>query len=67
MTQDRPLSLSEIQRCLQDRKLTDVADATGSSYMSIQALRDGVERDYGINLLLKVSNYLREMSVREPA
>lgn len=60
-----PLQVSEISRGLQDMKLTKVADRTGFSYSTIRSLHDGEDRNFGIEVLLAVSNYLRDHNVRE--
>lgn len=52
------LSLTEIRRLLQDRKLYVIADKTGLSYPTLKKLADGIDANYTLSTLEAVSEYL---------
>ena len=58
MSNQELLSLKEIQKQLQDKRLYVIARETKLSYPTIKKLADGKPDNYTYNTISKVSNYL---------
>lgn len=56
------LSLEQIKLALQDRRPSVVSEATGLSYPTIAAIRDGLNVNPTLNVIQKLSDYLEGSS-----
>lgn len=52
------LSLEEIRKGLEDKKLHIVSKYTGVSYPTIKKLKDGKDRNFTLHTLKRISEYL---------
>ena len=52
------MTLEEIKKKLSDKRLYVVSEKTGISYPVLRKLADGVESNYTIETLKKISEYL---------
>ena len=59
MTNEELMSLKEIQKQLQDKRLYVVARAINLSYPTLKKLADGKLDNYTYNTISKVSEYLK--------
>lgn len=59
MAKEELMTLEEIQKQLQDKRLYVVARATKLSYPTIKKLADGKPENYTYNTISKVSKYLK--------
>jgi len=59
------LTLKEIKEGLQDRRIYVVAEVCGLSYPTIKAMADGEDKNFTIDSIKKVSEYLRKTSFCE--
>lgn len=59
MAKEELMSLEEIQKQLQDKRLYVVARVTKLSYPTIKKLADGKPENYTYNTISKVTKYLK--------
>ena len=52
------LTVDQISAMLQDRRLYVVAEKTGLSYPTLKDLADGVDKNYGVDTIRYVTDYL---------
>lgn len=54
------LSLEKIKQLLQDRRPSVVCEATGLSYGTVQAIRDGKNTNPTLNVMQALTTYFEE-------
>lgn len=59
MSKDELMTLEEIQKQLQDKRLYVVARVTKLSYPTVKKLADGKPENYTYNTIFKLTKYLR--------
>jgi hypothetical protein len=52
------LTVDEIRDALKDRRISVVADATGLTYPTIKRLADGLDVDFSMKTIQKISDYI---------
>lgn len=57
------MTLDEIRKALQDRRLSMVADSTGLSYQTVYNIRRGTNGDVAYSTAKALSDYLKEGAV----
>ena len=67
MQTDNIMSLEAMAEALKEIRLYDVVDKTGVTYPTLGKLRDQTSTNFTLNVLRKVSDYLREELKNEQA